>query len=382
MYLSYYDLKEKPFQISTDPKFLWLGEKHEEALSTLKYGLLADSGFVLLTGDVGTGKTTIINTLINDLAEDIILATVSNPSLEQLEFFNLISYSFGLKSRFTSKGDFLIVFTEFLFENHSRGKKVLLVIDEAQRLDQELLEEIRLLSNIEKQDRKLLNIIFAGQNEFNDILLLDQNRALRQRITINYHIDPLTADETGEYIRHRLGVAGSERNIFSSNAIPAIFLFSNGYPRLINIICDHALLTGYIKYLETIDADIIKECADELQIKGDSRSNSEITQEKGPRGEHKKGRRLFGWPLVSVIIVILLILLGYFFFTRGYGQRLIPDKKNRMRNSSTVIDPASDNYSETRQAKKPVDRIVPTEDPGYIVRQKIIQEKRFESSPE
>ena len=266
MYLSYYNLNEKPFQISTDPKFLWLGEKHKEALAILTYGILDNKGFLLLTGDVGTGKTTIINTLLNNLDDDIIAAHVPDPDLEHLDFFNFVANVFSIDKKFSTKGEFLNHLSKFLHDAYSKNKKVLLIIDEAQRLKPELLEEIRLLSNIERQDTKLLNIFFVGQEEFNKILIEPENRALRQRITINYYIEPLTENETKEYIKHRLNIAGSEKNIFSSSAIREIFSFSRGFPRLINIICDLALLTGYVKEQKTINELIIKECAKELQI--------------------------------------------------------------------------------------------------------------------
>jgi len=266
MYLSYYNLNEKPFQISTDPKFLWLGEKHKEALAILTYGILDNKGFLLLTGDVGTGKTTIINTLLNNLDDDIIAAHVPDPDLEHLDFFNFVANVFSIDKKFSTKGEFLNHLSKFLHDAYLKNKKVLLIIDEAQRLKPELLEEIRLLSNIERQDTKLLNIFFVGQEEFNKILIEPENRALRQRITINYYIEPLTENETKEYIKHRLNIAGSEKNIFSSSAIGEIFSFSRGFPRLINIICDLALLTGYVKEQKTINELIIKECAKELQI--------------------------------------------------------------------------------------------------------------------
>ncbi|MCD4720641.1 MAG: AAA family ATPase [Desulfobacula sp.] len=266
MYTSFYKLKIKPFQISSDPDFLWLGEKHQEALATLKYGILDNKGFLLLTGDVGTGKTTLINSLIQSLSNDIICASVSDPSLSKLDFFNYIASSFGINQEFSSKGAFLVRFRKFLLDAHKIDKKILLIIDEAQLLTQELLEEIRLLSNIEKTNTKLINIFFVGQNEFNEILNQDQNRAVRQRLTLNYNIDPLTPDETDEYIQYRLKVAGAVQSIFEPFAVQEIFMYSGGFPRRINIICDHALLSGYVKDKETISAGIIQECAKELKI--------------------------------------------------------------------------------------------------------------------
>lgn len=225
MYLSYYNLNEKPFRISTDPKFLWLSEKHKEALAILTYGIFDNKGFLILTGDVGTGKTTIINALLNNLDDDVIAAHITDSSLQGLDFFNFIANVFSIDKKSSTKGEFLNYLNKFLHDAYSKNKKVLLIIDEAQRLKPELLEEIRLLSNIERQDTKLLNIFFVGQKEFNNILIKPENRALRQRITINYYIKPLTKNEIKEYIKHRLNIAGSKKNIFSSSAMREIFFF-------------------------------------------------------------------------------------------------------------------------------------------------------------
>jgi len=294
MYLSFYHLRENPFQISTDPKFLWLGPKHEEGLATLKYGVVDRKGFLLLTGDVGTGKTTLVNALLNTLGEDILVAVIRDPNLEPLDFFNYIAHAFKIGREFDRKGSFLIHFEKFLIEAHAAGRTVLLIIDESQRITQELLEEVRLLSNIERHDCKLLNIFFVGQIEFNDILLRSENRAIRQRITVNYTIPALTEAETGNYIRHRLEVAGlpadesaagqgqksetdgkgkdgpepptPQKEIFTPGAVQEIFSFSRGYPRLINVICDRCLLTGFVEDTPAITAEIVRECREELRI--------------------------------------------------------------------------------------------------------------------
>lgn len=266
MYLSHYGFKEKPFDISTDPKFLWLGEKHKEAFAVLKYGVMENKGFLLLTGDVGAGKTTLINALINSVGDDVVYAFIPDPGLEVREFYRYLANAFGCDDSFKDKADFIFMFRDFLHSAYEAGKKVLLIIDEAQRLSNELLEEIRLLSNIELQDSKLLNIFFVGQAEFNTKLLDPQNRPVRQRITISNHIQPLTEKETGDYIRHRLKVAGSQKNIFSYVAIHEVYKFSAGYPRLINIVCDIALLTGYVRDKMKIGDDIVRESVESLNI--------------------------------------------------------------------------------------------------------------------
>jgi general secretion pathway protein A len=266
MYLEHFGLKAKPFQISADPKFLWMGSKHKEALAILKYGIFDNRGFLLLSGDVGTGKTTLIHALTQDIGSDTVVATVPDPGLSLMDFYRYIAKSFGIKEPFETKQQFLEVFETFLLRNESLNKKVLLIIDEAQRLTSDLLEEIRLLSNIEKDYTKLLNIFFVGQNEFNDIILKQKNRPLRQRITINYNIDPLEQHEVMEYINFRLGVAGCDEPLFTGDAVREVFAFSEGYPRLINIVCDHALLTGFVQGVARITGSIVSECAEELRI--------------------------------------------------------------------------------------------------------------------
>ncbi|MGD8837054.1 MAG: AAA family ATPase [Desulfobacteraceae bacterium] len=266
MYKDYFSLKIKPFQITADPKFLWLGEKHKEALATLKYGILDNRGFLLLTGEVGTGKTVLINRLLTLLDESMVVAALSDPDLESLDFYNILADEFKMDRTFESKGQFLIHFRNFLHQSYGKQQQVLLIIDESQRLNHKAMEDIRTLSNIELHDRKLINIFFVGQPEFSNILMTPENRALSQRITVRYHIEALDENETGDYIRHRLEVAGSKKGIFKKSAISEIYKISQGLPRLINIICDHSLLTAYTRNVTRIDGEIITECAEELRI--------------------------------------------------------------------------------------------------------------------
>jgi general secretion pathway protein A len=266
MYLNHYNLKLKPFEESPDPKFFWLSEKHKEALACLRYGIQENKAFLLLNGDIGTGKTSLINYFVHLNQMNANVATIPDPDLSNLDFFKLIAKQFNINIEFDTKGDFLNQFEPFLYSTFSEHKKAVLIIDEAQRLNQQLLEQIRLLSNIEKKDVKLINVFFVGQNEVIDIIKDETNKALRQRLTVHYTIEPLTEDETKQYIQHRLEVAGSETEIFDAEAVHEVFLFSKGYPRLINIICDRSLLTGYISETVEITGAIVRQCADDLKI--------------------------------------------------------------------------------------------------------------------
>jgi type II secretory pathway predicted ATPase ExeA/outer membrane protein OmpA-like peptidoglycan-associated protein len=256
----------EPFSISPDSRFLWLGEKHSEALATLKYGIQANIGFLLLTGGIGTGKTALINRLIREIDIPTLVATIPDPGLNTIDFFNYLAFKFNINRKFNSKGSFLIFFRKFIKIAYALNQKVLIIIDEAQRLSTELLEEIRQLSNIELDHIKLLNIFYVGQSEFNKFLIKEINKATWQRIAVKYHIEPLTQKETAMYIRHRLKVAGATGEIFNPKAIKEIYNFSGGYPRMINIICGHSMLIGYSEELKSINEFVIRACATGLNI--------------------------------------------------------------------------------------------------------------------
>jgi general secretion pathway protein A len=335
VYLAHYNLANKPFNISPDPDFLWLGEKHAEALAGLEYGILENKGFLLLTGEIGTGKTVLINALIKLINQKVVVANIQDPKLELTDFYNRLAYKFKMDRRYEKKGDFLIHFEEFLIKTYRHSKDVLLIIDEAQRLTNDLLEEIRVLSNIELDNRKLINIFFIGQSELKKMLLEEMNRPLEQRITYNYHLDPLNEQETASFIEHRLNVAGASRKFFTDKAICEIHNFSQGIPRLINIICDHSLMTGYSAGLTMIDLSVIRECAKELQITYDpprphAKRTTVIEYDSPSRQQQiinyvRKLEPLNKAPNlkitgISIIIIIIFGIAASFFYTSRIEQ--------------------------------------------------------------
>ena len=335
MYLSHFELQEKPFKISTDPKFLWLGEKHKEALATLLYGILYNDGYVVVTGDVGTGKTTLASALMTELGEKVLAVKVPFPDFDSLDFFKLISTAYGIGNGFQTRGSFFALFGTFLRSSSAAGKKVVLILDEAQRLTPEQLKELLHLSNIEENGARLLNLVFVGQNEFNDILLEEPNRALRQRITINYNLGTLTQEETGQYIAHRLFVAQGKKELFPPEAIAEVFSFSGGIPRLINIVCDLGLLMTFFEGEKTVSGKTVRECAQRLRLPSEKTAREERSgplalaaeeavkieiegregDEEPPPAEKEGGRKWFWAKAVSGAAFLFLILaVGVLFF--------------------------------------------------------------------
>ena len=292
MYLSHFNLREKPFKVSTDPKFLWLGKKQKEALETVRYGILDGDGYVVLTGDVGTGKTTLATALVNDLSDQLVAARIPYPDVDILDFLRLISTAYGIDRDFPSKAAFRDRFESFLRGCLSTGKKAVLIVDEAQKLGQEHLGELMQLSSFEEKGVGLFNIVFVGQNEFNDILLEESNRALRQRTAINYHLAPLTRTETEQYIGHRLKVANGQKEIFTPEGIHEVFLQSGGIPRLINIVCDLALLMTYLEGGRCVRVEAVKQGMERLRLPGERPPFIAAETEHSPALEDKTGTEL------------------------------------------------------------------------------------------
>lgn len=266
MYTQFFGLKEKPFNITSDPNFLFLSHIHKEALSQLIYGIRERKGFIELTGEVGAGKTTLCRALLNQLDINTKSAFIFNSKLPELQLFQTLLEDFGLFVAKKTKIAMLRQFNNFLLEELSKNNNVVLIIDEAQNLKPSVLEELRMLSNLETEKEKLFQMILVGQVELREKLNSPSLLQLRQRISVRFHITPLIKDEVSDYIYHRLRVAGSNGELnFSDDAIDAIYKYSNGIPRIINTVCDKALLSAYVIETKYIDGGIVERCIHEIE---------------------------------------------------------------------------------------------------------------------
>lgn len=255
MYLDFYNLKEFPFNITPDPKFLYFAQQHKEAFDYLMYGITNRKGFIELTGEVGSGKTTTCRAILAQLPDDIETAMILNPSLTETQLLRAILNDLGLEPKGRDRLSYIELLNKFLLEKNAEGKNVALFIDEAQDLSPKVMEQVRLLSNLETDQHKLIQIILCGQPELKERLARPDLRQLRQRITVRYHIAPLTLENTKNYIEHRLYIAGNRRkdSIFKTDAIKEVYAYAKGSPRVINAVCDNALLAGYASGSLTID---------------------------------------------------------------------------------------------------------------------------------
>ena len=266
MYNQFYGLKENPFNVTADPSFLYFSNRHKEAFSHMLYGIRAKKGFLEITGEVGTGKTTLCRALLDQLEDNVKTSFIFNPNLSELQLLQAIVEDFGIVPVKRSKIGLFSLLNDFLLEQLSKGYNVVLIIDEAQNLKPRVLEQIRLLSNLETRKEKLFQIILVGQPELKEKLRSESLRQLRQRIGISYHILPLDLKDIAPYIHHRLKIAGADENdIFSDDAIDEIGKFSQGIPRLINVICDKTLLLGYAISKRHLTAEHVKRSIDEME---------------------------------------------------------------------------------------------------------------------
>lgn len=265
MYEKYYGFTDKPFNLTPDSKFFFASSKHEEALSCLLLAISERNGFVVITGEIGSGKTTVCRTLLNRLDASTKVALVLNTHLGKKELLTTILEDLEIEYKSTSKTHILSALNRYLIEQASKDINVVLVIDEAQNLAPSVLEEVRMLSNMETEKEKLIQIVLMGQPELKKKLALPRLEQFRQRVVFHYHLNPLDYDETSEYIKHRLKKAGNTTaDIFTEGAIDTVYKFSKGVPRLINLACHSALISGLVKESRYITKDIAGEAIDEL----------------------------------------------------------------------------------------------------------------------
>lgn len=267
MYREHFGLRINPFNVNPDPRFLLLTREMREALAVLTYGVQERKGFMLLTGEVGTGKTTAINKLLEWLhRQHIPSAFVFNPRLTPLEFLQFMMADFGIPGGSQDKGMMLKRLNQWLVERYREHKTAVLIVDEAQNLSFEMLEEVRLLTNLETSTAKLLQVVLAGQPELERRLAETDMRQLKQRITLRARTAPLTEQQTAEYIEQRLKVAGAANHVFDAAAVAAVHRYSQGVPRIMNVICEHALISAYADQKHTVDAAMIEQIAQEFEL--------------------------------------------------------------------------------------------------------------------
>jgi type II secretory pathway predicted ATPase ExeA len=266
MYCELFQLTEPPFRLTPDPQFLFASKQHSRAKAYMESTIWLADGFVVITGEIGAGKTTLIESFLADLPNDILLAHISQTQLTPVEFLQALLVEFGFKPFRKRKVELLAMIKDFMVEQYAAGKKILLIIDEAQNLSRKVLEEVRLLSGLEAQKEKLLRIILAGQPELSRKLDSPRLQQLTQRVRLRFHLSALSKRETHEYITHRLNVAGANgREIFTDAACDMVFRYAGGVPRLVNVICDTAMLCAFAEEKTTVDETLVKAAAEELQ---------------------------------------------------------------------------------------------------------------------
>ncbi|MCW8894080.1 MAG: AAA family ATPase, partial [Deltaproteobacteria bacterium] len=271
MYIEYFGLNEKPFSIAPDPRYLYMSESHQEALAYLLYGLQTEGGFVLLTGEIGTGKTTLCKCMFQQAPAEINFAFIINPKVTALELLETVCDELLIKkTEHLSKKNMIDSINKYLLQINEQGQKTVIVIDEAQNLTGDVLEQLRLLTNLETSRHKLLQIILLGQPELRELIRKPELSQLSQRITARYHLGPLSKEDTALYILHRVNVAGGEKALFTAGAIQLIYRLTGGVPRLINLLCDRALLGAYTELEDQVTRRIVKQASKEtfdLQLK-------------------------------------------------------------------------------------------------------------------
>lgn len=268
MYEAHFGLREKPFSLLPDPSFLYLSDKHRMALALLQYGLSNQAGFTAITGGIGTGKTTLIRHLLNNMEQDVTVGLISNTHRSFGELLQWILLAFNLEHAGKSKVELYQTFIDFMIREYAAKRRTVLIVDEAQNMAADTLEELRMLSNVNADKDQVLQVILVGQQQLRDTLRRPDLVQFAQRIAVDYHLTPLTADDTLAYIRHRVTVAGGDAELFTDAACAAVHRHSNGVPRLVNLLCDIALVYGYAEQRKQIDADLVDDVAREKQAGG------------------------------------------------------------------------------------------------------------------
>ena len=261
MYKNFYQLTEKPFSLLPDPNYLYLGKKHAMAYSMLEYGLESEAGFTVITGEVGCGKTTLIRHLLNQMPHELTVGLISNTHKSLGNLLQWIAYAFDIDFKGKSDAELYQDLVEFMINKYAQGKRVVIIVDEAQNMDPEMLEELRVFSNINADKYQVLQIVIVGQPELREVLQKQELRQFAQRVVVDYHIEKLNQDEVRKYIHHRIQVAGGSPDIFSDCAIETISNYSGGVPRLVNSLADMALVYGYAEQKDSICSAIVKEVA-------------------------------------------------------------------------------------------------------------------------
>jgi type II secretory pathway predicted ATPase ExeA len=268
MYENFYGFREKPFSLLPDAGFLYLSAKHRMALTLLEYGLMNQAGFTVISGDIGTGKTTLIRQVLNNIDSLITVGLISNTHRTFGDLMQWIALAFGLPHQGKDKVQLYHEFMQFIIAEYAQGRRTVLIVDEAQNMSAETLEELRMLSNVNADKDQVLQIILVGQRELRDTLRRPELVQFAQRVGVDYHLDPLTEQETSDYIRHRCKVAGGKPELFSAQARQAVFEHTGGVPRLVNLLCDTALVYGYAEQRDHIDAKLVNDVAADKQAGG------------------------------------------------------------------------------------------------------------------
>ena len=361
MYRKHFGMKRTPFSIAPDPRYLYMSEQHREALAHLIYGIRSDGGFVLLTGEVGTGKTTTCRRLLETLAKNIVAAFIIHPTYSVVELLAAVCDEFGISyPRKTSIKALVDRINVFLLELNARHKKAILIIDEAQNLSPEVLEEIRLLTNLETNERKLLQIILVGQPELRDKLARPELRQLAQRIVARCHLGPLSKADVVNYVNHRLTVARGKGEIFSQEALNSLYVYSRGIPRLINVICDRALLGAFVQGKESVDRATLKKAA------------SEVLGDRLPGADHRWQAAL----LAGILIFAGVGLLYYYFIgfepwggseetgrMSGISKR-VPEMPKAGEPGASGTEPENPDGAQAGVVSKPVPEMPKAAEPG------------------